>query len=362
MEERSLARGDVAVDGGADERVHESQRRFGADDLGPDQLVEHPRCLLVLDAAERCRRPEVGAFAEDGERTRDGRASPPSRASRTSTERDAARGPSSSISAAFLASEATPSAASTLSSSSRSSGFPPRRGMAGGDEAGVSGLAEARADELGHRPLGQRARLERHGDRLGRQLAQERGVDTGLRRAQAAGDEHRQALEAARKVGEESQRGVVAPVQVVDRKDERPLGARVDGQPVQAVEHGERGVAAVGAAGRVRGPEHGLRRRRGSAQQLAVGLRHGDQRLEELTHDSERELPLELAASGGEHTEPGFRAQPAGLRDQPRLADPRRPFDDAQPAGAARSALNEGFQRLELTVPLEQPRALRAGR
>ena len=75
------------------------------------------------------------------------------------------------------------------------------------------------------------------------------------------GDEHGLALQPAHEVGEEAQRRAVAPVQVVDLEQQRPLGGEVEREPVQAVQGGERGVAAGGRA-----LVRALRRRRARAR------------------------------------------------------------------------------------------------
>ena len=52
-------------------------------------------------------------------------------------------------------------------------------------------------------------------------------------------DQHRHAVEPAGEVGEEAQRGGVAPLQVVDGEHQRAVGREVDRQPVQPVQDGE---------------------------------------------------------------------------------------------------------------------------
>ena len=72
---------------------------------------------------------------------------------------------------------------------------------------------------------------------------------------------------------------------------------------------------------------------------MAARATHGDEgdnqisypsdlALEELAHDAEREPLLQLAAAGRERAQTGVAA---GLREQPRLADPRRTLDHHEP-------------------------------
>ena len=76
-------------------------------------------------------------------------------------------------------------------------------------------------------------------------------------------------------------------MQVVDREDERAVGGEVERDPEQAVQGGERDVAlALERAEDRRGG------RRGPGQQLGAA---GDDGLEQLAHDAERELALVLA-------------------------------------------------------------------
>src|SRR5262249_61714622 len=100
------------------------------------------------------------------------------------------------------------------------------------------------------------------------------------------------AVEAARQVGEEAERGPVAPVQVVDGEQERRVGGQVRGQPVQAVQRGEASVAGrVVSRGRCEDPGGRDRRARGNT---LTGPLVGKSRLVQLAHDPERKRLLEL--------------------------------------------------------------------
>jgi hypothetical protein len=142
-------------------------------------------------------------------------------------------------------------------------------------------------------------------------------------------------------------------VQVVDGEQQRALGGEVGGEPEQPVQRGER--RDLLAAG-VRRPEHRRRRRGGAGQRGRVG-----DALEQLAHDTEAELALQLAGTGGQHAQ---RARGAGARvgEQARLADPRRPGDHHD-APAPRSRLaDRGVERRQLAVALEQSSAARSAK
>jgi hypothetical protein len=69
------------------------------------------------------------------------------------------------------------------------------------------------------------------------------GVCVPLERPGAAQDAHREPVQAADQLAEPAQRRLVAPLQVVDHKQQRVAVGDVDGQPVQRVEDRERDVA-----------------------------------------------------------------------------------------------------------------------
>ena len=105
-------------------------------------------------------------------------------------------------------------------------------------------------------------------DELGQQ-----GLDiVALAGAQRRHEQDGQALEPAQQVGEEPQRTVVAPLQVVDGKQQRAVRGEVDGQPVEPVQHGERPVRALVRRVGV-GVEHAGGRGCGSREQRRAGAR-----------------------------------------------------------------------------------------
>ena len=103
--------------------------------------------------------------------------------------------------------------------------------------------------------------------RLGQELLQDRLVGVGLRGAHAGHEEDRKLVQPPRQVGEEAERGAVAPVEIVHDQEQRALGGQVDGQPVEPVQHAEETLAERLAAVSILVPEDGRRRARGAREQ-----------------------------------------------------------------------------------------------
>ena len=142
------------------------------------------------------------------------------------------------------------------------------RGVAGFGESGLHVLAQAVSHELcgGHHR--ERPRHEHLRMRLAGQLFQDRLISLGLRRPQARDEHDGEVLKPPRQVGEKPQRGAVAPMKVVHHQQQRALGAEVDGQPVEPVQHRERALAKRPASLQLVGvPEHRRRRPRCARQQ-----------------------------------------------------------------------------------------------
>jgi hypothetical protein len=78
---------------------------------------------------------------------------------------------------------------------------------------------------------------------------------------------------------------------------------------------------------------------------------HRDLGLEQLAHDAERELALELRRARGEHAQLGALAQ-AG--EQARLADAGRTLDQHQPPAAGGRVPDEVVERGDLPVTVQQ--------
>ena len=143
-------------------------------------------------------------------------------------------------------------------------------------------------------------------------------------------------------------------MEIVEYEQRRGPERGVDGQPVQAVENRERRIG-----GRRVGEltaEQRRRRRGGAGEQLAALLhrRRREHRLEQLPDEAERELPLELAAPGGEDPHPGAHSERARLGEEARFADPRARLDHQEAAVACGAIVNERPELRDVRVAFEQ--------
>jgi hypothetical protein len=174
--------------------------------------------------------------------------------------------------------------------------------------------------------------------------------------AAAARDGHqqRQLLEPRRQVGEEAQRGAVGPLGVVQQQRQRAALGEREREPVEPVDRrvdrlerrfGAHGVAGVGAEHRRR--QAGLAR--GDDQRL---LAHDA--LEELAHDAEAEVALELVPTRGERRQPAGAGRAPHLVQQCRLPDPRLALDQEHPARPGGSRRHGDVDLRQLHLALEQ--------
>ena len=115
--------------------------------------------------------------------------------------------------------------------------------VAGGREAFIGILVKPFADEIGRGAGAERARLDRDRQRVARDLTQCGRFHPRLRAPHAYRSQHRQPLQPAHEIREEAQRGSVAPLQIVDRHQQRTIRAQIDGEPVKALQERERRVA-----------------------------------------------------------------------------------------------------------------------
>ena len=132
-------------------------------------------------------------------------------------------------------------------------------------------------------------------------LVEQGGVVPGQCRAHRRDDEHGQPFEPTHEIGEESQRCPIAPVEVVDGEQQRPVRGEVDDHPVEPVHGGERRVGAVVSVGSQ--VEDGAGSSGGTGEEDVLTAHQ--YRLDQLAHHAEGELPLELAASGAQNPQPG---------------------------------------------------------
>ena len=132
-------------------------------------------------------------------------------------------------------------------------------------------------------------------------------------------------------------------MEVVDRH-QRALGGYVGGQPIQTVKRRERGVDAPLLRRLLERREHRSRARRGPRQQPIMERAVGEERVEELPHRPEGELPLEHARPPGEHAK-SLRRRPRFQRAQQQaLADPSAALAQGDLGAASRDPSD---QRLE---------------
>ena len=316
----------VGVDGLAHERVHEGERHAALQHRGAGQRVGSARRRVGVDARQRRRALQRSSVAEHGHgrgqlrrRARqrgdaaDDRlghrlgdhpppvgaaARPRARAGRTGCRPSPRRRPPQS-------SSSPPSSACTIRATAPAlSGRAPPRLRAGGARSA------ARASLSG------RPRRHHHGDR--------------------------QLVEPLQQVEQELQRGLVRPVRVVDREQQR-AAARRRWPPASAARAGA-GTRSPACPAR----EQRRRQRRGAGQQLGAA----GQRREQLQHDAEAEVALEVRAAGAQDGHAVRRL--AGGRRQARLAEPRLALhDQAPPLAAPRGGQHRG-DGLELLAPLQQ--------
>jgi hypothetical protein len=344
--QRALGGRQLVVDGVADQRVDEAERRLLAQDLRLDERAGDGGDRALVAAGEGGHGGQRGALPEHGDGACD-RAGvlrqPPQpyehrrrRGARAdgADDVDVLRGGRDALGlerAQELAQQQRVAAGGVV---------------AGGAEQRVRGGAEPVAHEHGDGVRAQWAGADRQGRRVLRQLGDQAGVGARLGGAERGGEQDRQALQPPREVREEAQRRAVAPVQVVDGQQQRPLGGDVRGEPVEPVQRRERRDALAHLG------EHRAGGRRRTGERRAGPRR--DVALEQLAHDAERELALQLRRAGGEDAQRGPLAQ-AG--QQAGLADPGGALDQDEPAAARRRRLRRGVQRGLLGVALEQHHA-----
>ena len=111
------------------------------------------------------------------------------------------------------------------------------------------------------------------------------------------------------------------------------------------------------AIGQRAGQPEDARRQAGRAlEQLGalVDGRLAQSRLEELAHDAEGEVALELGAAGAQDARGAVVRGGARRGEHRRLADPGWPFDDDGRPGAGARAGDRGLDARQLAVALEQ--------
>jgi hypothetical protein len=233
---------------------------------------------------------------------------------------------------------------------------PARRGEARLRERAIRIRPQPRADQPVDACRGERRRPQELRGGTCRELVEQLPLGARLVRPRGDDEEHRQVGEAVDDVGEEAQRGRVAPVGVVDAQRQRPLAGQIDGQPEEPVERRTRGLAAWSERLRVEHVEgrSGQLRRPGEGLRAVLRRRARDQGLEELAHQSEGELALELARTRSRHGEAVAVREDPRLLEHRALADPRRPLDERDRPRPAPRARDELAQDGDFGLTLEE--------
>ena len=360
MQQRALAGRELAVDRVAHERVDEAQRRVGPQDLRAGQLARRGRDGLLLESGERRHGGHLGVLAQhaDRARDRDGVAREAAEADEHRARRGA--GPDRAHDRGVGGDGLDALGLERSQELAEQQRVAAGRGVAGVAERGLGRLAEP----LAHQRLGahaaQRAGLDGPRVRVVGDLGEQRRVGARLAAAHGHRQQDRQPFEPSREVGEEAQRRPVAPVEVVDGEQQRLLGREVRGEPEEPVERGERRhAAAVGPRREVGRAEDGGRRCGRAGERLRAARRIGHGRLEQLAHDAEAELALELRRAGGQHEQLVARTG-AQVGEQARLADPGRAADHEQPPAPRRRVGDRGVERRDLGLALDQRHGARA--
>ena len=235
MTELTLRIAQVGVHGSSQNGVHERQRPACAKDLGPDKPgCRHGR-FLRIQFRERGSKCQLGFLPRIATARASASAGAPSRRIRCSTKRAIDSGPSSRTCSAALALGSTRPARAAHELVEQK-----RIARAGG----VHGLHELRRgitrescpEESRDCIEAEWSRTCERCERLGLQLVEDRCVRAGLARPNGGRDDDREPVESASDVREKAQRGRVAPVEVVDRKQHGCELGKIRGQPEEPVQ------------------------------------------------------------------------------------------------------------------------------
>ena len=226
----------------------------------------------------------------------------------------------------------------------------------GAHELRVGLGGEQLAQDVAGRRGAERPGADRARDRLAGDRVDELQRGVGLGRSRRQDEQHRQLVEAAGEVLRVAQRRHVGPVRVVERDEQRAVGGDPRGQPVQAVQQREQLAARRLRAGRrlraqqLRGDPGGALEQP-AARDERVG---GDERLEELAHDAEREVALQRAAAGGEDAHAALGRELLGALQQRALADAGRALDERDAARPGARRIEQRRQRGDLGFALQE--------
>jgi len=350
----SLERCDCLVNRRADQWVDEPQRRLRAQHVHPRERAGRLGGGALVQVGQPRRLPGIGIVAQDRDRPRERRRR---RRKPGEAKRDGARaGPRRELA---QASHVRPGRGQALRGDDKhelaqEQRIAARRFLAGGAEGILSLGREALAQKPDNRRGAQRSRADACGERIGDDLPDQARIRSRFRRPEADDDQKAEPLHPRQQIGQPAQRGQIAPVQVVDRQQERPARGEVRRQPIQTMQRRQRRVPS-----RLDRDLGGLKERRRQRSRALEQLRslvdqqRGDQRLEQLAHHPVRERALELGAARAEHLPSGLLSHRPRLRKQRGLADTGRTLDRQQPTTVA-DRVDQATHRRKLGVALEQ--------
>ena len=143
-------------------------------------------------------------------------------------------------------------------------------------------------------------------------------------------------------------------MEVVDGKQERRLRAQIHGQPVERVERGKGRFAGGLVVALTREVEDACRRCCGARKAALTFHGVGETGLEQLAHNAEGVLALELAAARRQDDQPTRGRTPAPIGDKAGLADPRRTLNEDEPRLAGQRVRDGTVELVQFALALEQ--------
>ena len=173
----------------------------------------------------------------------------------------------------------------------------------------------------------------------------------GLGRHGCQYERQRHACEPAGEIDQPAQGCEIRQVCVVHGQQHGSCVGQIHREPVEPMQRRKRRLGvAFGVGHKEDGP---CKRRRAVEQGFTLICGRGHHYwLQELPDDPERQLALELAPPRRQNAQVPRRR--SGGREQARLADPRRPFEDHGPARARSGAGEQALYRLELELALNE--------
>ena len=208
------------------------------------------------------------------------------------------------------------------------------------------------AEQLGRLGLAERSQRDAPRGRHRERAREQPGLLPG---PEAEREEDRRRGSTPHEGREELDRRGVAPVQVVEHEDERPLRGE---EPEQAADGPVRPVALVGERGRARvaGAAQGREDAGELREELCVPVAvqpevlRGDVRVERIRPDAERQLALELRRRAREDQAAPVLGTAPQLGEQARLADPGLALDGEAGGASPVQRVERQLELCELVV------------